>query len=263
MRMRGLVIGALLAVATTSGASAHVVCTAVADASTAKVLIRQGECGGRVTPASTFKIAISLMGYDAGFLKDEHTPALPYREDYIDWAGGDARQVTDPARWIRDSVVWYSQQVTQALGKERFAAYARQFQFGNADVSGDPKHDGLTLAWINSSLRISPLEQVSFLRKVVNRQLGVSGHAYDMTYAITKIGDSPPGWDVHGKTGSSGKSGGGLGWFVGWASRGPQTFVFARLIQDDEAQPEATPAGVRARDGLLADLPRLLDPSVK
>lgn len=263
MRIRGLVLCALLAVATTSVARARVVCTAVADAGTGKVLVQQGECGRRETPASTFKIAISLMGYDSGFLKDEHTPALPYREGYIDWAGGDARQVTDPARWIRDSVVWYSQQVTQALGKERFAAYARQFEFGNADVSGDPQHDGLTLAWINSSLRISPLEQLSFLRKVVNRQLGVTGHAYDMTLAITRVPDSPAGWDVHGKTGSSGSSGGRLGWFVGWASKGPQSFVFARLIQDDPGQTNATPAGLRARGGLLADLPRLLDPRAK
>src|SRR4051812_28805672 len=183
-----------------SSASAHVVCTAVADASTGKVLIEQGECKRRVTPASTFKIAISLMGYDSGFLIDEHKPALPYREAYIDW-GGHARQAADPARWMSDSVVWFSQQVTQSLGKERFAEYTKKFQFGNANVSGDANHDGLTLSWINSSLQTSPLEQLSFLNKVVNRQLGVSQRAYDMTYEITKITGRHQGWDLHGKTG--------------------------------------------------------------
>jgi beta-lactamase class D len=260
MKLRCAGIAALASIATISTANARVVCTAVADASTGKVLVQQGECSSRVTPASTFKIAISLMGYDSGFLKDQHTPALPYRDGYITWAGGDARQSTDPARWIRDSVVWFSQQVTQSLGKDRFAEYTKQFQFGNADVSGDPQHDGLTLSWINSSLQISPLEQVSFLGKVVNRRLGVSQHAYDMTDAITKFPDRTGGWEVYGKTGSSGSSGGGWGWFVGWTSKGPRTFVFARLIQDDGAEPQTGGTGLRARDAFISELPALMDP---
>jgi beta-lactamase class D len=63
-------------------------------------------------------------------------------------------------------------------------------------VSGNPgKQDGLTLAWINSSLKISPLEQVGFLEKVVRRQLPVTAHAYEMTSRITAIGALPNGQD--------------------------------------------------------------------
>jgi beta-lactamase class D len=258
MKSRHAVIAALATIATISNASAHVVCTAVADAGTGKLVIEQGECKRRVTPASTFKIAISLMGYDSGFLIDEHHPVLPYREAYIDW-GIDARQAADPARWMRDSVVWFSQQVTQSVGKARFADYTSRFQFGNADVSGDSTHDGLTLSWINSSLQVSPLEQLGFLNKVVNRQLGVNRHAYDKTYAITKIAGNHGGWEVHGKTGSSGSSAGGWGWFVGWTSKGGRTFTFARLIQDDDSQPKAVGAGLRARDAFVKELPALMD----
>ncbi len=68
-------------------AHASAVCTALADASggAMKLLMHQGDCARRVTPASTFKIAISLMGYDAAYLKDEHAPSLPFREGYVDW----------------------------------------------------------------------------------------------------------------------------------------------------------------------------------
>jgi beta-lactamase class D/beta-lactamase class D OXA-42 len=258
MKSRHVVIGALATIAAMSSANAHVVCTAVADAGTGKVLIEQGDCKRRVTPASTFKIAISLMGYDSGFLIDEHHPVLPYREAYIDW-GKDARHAADPARWMRDSVVWFSQQVTQSLGKERLADYSKKFQFGNADVSGDSTHDGLTLSWINSSLQISPLEQLSFLNKVVNRQLRVSQRAYEKTFEITKITGSHEGWDIHGKTGSSGSSGGGWGWFVGWTSKGNRTYSFARLIQDDGSRPNTVGAGLRARDAFVKELPALMD----
>jgi beta-lactamase class D/beta-lactamase class D OXA-42 len=253
MKLRHLVLCALATIATLPAANAHVVCTAAADAGTGKVLVEQGECKRRVTPASTFKIAISLMGYDSGFLVDEHHPALPYRDAYIDW-GIDARQATDPARWMKDSVVWFSQQVTQSLGKARFSEYTKKFQYGNADVSGDATHDGLTLSWINSSLQVSPLEQLSFLNKVASRQLGVSQLAYDKTFAITKIPGPHEGWEIHGKTGSSGSSGGGWGWFVGWASKGDRTYSFARLIQDD-----GPGAGLRAREGFVKELPALMD----
>jgi beta-lactamase class D len=205
-----------------SGCHAAEVCTILADAASGKTLMQRGDCGRRVTPASTLKIPLSLMGYDAGFLKD--------------------------------TKVWYSQQITRSLGMPRFAAYTRQFGFGNADLSGDPKHDGLTLSWINSSLKISPLEQTAFLARLVNRKLGVSAHAYDMTARLTEYG-TLAGWKVNGKTGS----GGDFGWYVGWAAKGERTLVFAHLVQSDASQPEGIPAAVWARDGLIAELPGLLE----
>lgn len=237
----------------TAKAGAAEVCTVLADAASGRQLVVRGNCSERVTPASTFKIAISLMGYDSGFLKDAHTPLLPFRPGYVDWRPS-WKQATDPSKWMRDSVVWYSQQVTQSLGKARFADYARRFDYGNADVGGDAQHDGLTLSWIDSSLRISPLEQVGFLTKLVNRQLGVSQQAYAMTETLTEFGIVADGWLVHGKVGAAG----GWGWYVGWASKGQRTLVFARLVREDDAKPRNMLTGPWARDGFLADFPYLL-----
>lgn len=109
------------------GVQARTICTALADARTGEVLFQQGDCSSRVTPASTFKIAISLMGFDSGFLKDEHSPTLPYQTGYVDWGGATWREPTDPSRWIKYSVVWFSQQVAQSLGQARFQRYTNQF----------------------------------------------------------------------------------------------------------------------------------------
>jgi beta-lactamase class D len=40
------------------------------------------------------------------------------------------------------------------------------------------------------------------------------------------------------------------GWYVGWASKGEVTLVFARLAQDDKHEKRS--AGLRAREALLA-----------
>ncbi|MBE3024593.1 class D beta-lactamase [Janthinobacterium sp. BJB1] len=236
-----------------SMAHAAEICMAIADAGSGAVVLQRGDCRNQVTPASTFKIAISLMGYDAGFLKDEYTPERPYQPGYVDWLPS-WKHPTNPQKWMKDSVVWYSQHLTRSLGKERFAAYTRKFEYGNANVAGDAEHDGLTMAWISSSLRISPLEQLIFLRKVVNRQLDVTQHAYAMTEALTKQDKPLAGWELHGKTGAAS----GFGWYVGWASKKGKTYTYARLMRRDASDPQDVSAGVLARDGFMAQFPALI-----
>lgn len=268
MNCRHTLAWLLLAGCTSSVAYARTICTAVADAGSGQILVQQGNCTERVTPASTFKIAISLMGYDAGFLKDEHTPTLPYREGYVDWGGEAWKQPTDPTRWLKYSVVWYSQQVTHALGEARLAHYAKAFGYGNADLTGDPgQHNGLDRAWIGSSLKISPLEQVAFLEKFLKHELPVSATAFDMTSRIVETTPLASGWIVHGKTGMAyPRRADGTqdqlhpyGWFVGWATRGRDTVVFASLIQDEKK--EQGTAGVRAKEAFLSQLPTLVKPA--
>jgi len=248
-----------------SVAEAKTICTAIADAKTGAVLLQEGNCAERVTPASTFKIPLSVMAFDAGFLKDEHAPTLPFRQGYADWGGENWRQPTDAVRWLKYSVVWFSQQIAHSLGEARLHQYATSFGYGNADFSGDPgKNNGLDRSWIGSSLKISPLEQLTFLRKLIKRELPASPHAIDMTLKIVE--QSPaPGWEVHGKTGSAwpkqtngeGDEARSWGWYVGWASKGDRTLVFARLTQDEKVQ--AGPAGVRTREAFLAELPTLAE----
>ena len=257
----------LASFAATSHAST-ILCTVIADGTSGKILKQQGNCAQRITAASTFKIALSLMGYDAGYLTDEHLPALPFREGYPDWVPS-WRATTDPTRWISESVVWYSQRLTEWLGPQRLQHYVTVFGYGNEDLSGDPgKNNGLTRAWLSSSLKISALEELAFLEKIVRHQLPVSARAYEMTGRITRLPATSNGWEVHGKagTGSPIKPDGSeddarsFGWFVGWATKGERTIVFVRSIQDtpQDAHQELR-AGLRARADFLRELPGLLD----
>jgi beta-lactamase class D len=268
MNMLKLTTGvlALWLVAVSPVLQAAPLCTLLAEAATNKVVKRAGEhCSERFTPASTFKIPLSLMGYDSGFLTDEHLPAIPYRE------GSPAldpswKTTVDPTSWIKNSVVWYSQQMTGWLGKERLQRYISKFNYGNQDLSGNPGlNDGLTQAWLSSSLRISPLEQAAFLEKLLARQLPVSAHAYEMTRRILYVGELPNGWSVHGKTGTGYqmKDDGTpdltrqIGWFVGWADKGKRNIVFVYAVSDEQERP--TRAGLRARESFMERLPALLD----
>jgi beta-lactamase class D len=241
-------------------AETNIVCTIVMDAKTSAVVLEEGDCDTRAPAASTFKIAISLMGFDAGFLKSAHEPSLPFKEGYPDWIPA-WRSDTDPAKWMKQSVVWYSQQITTGLGRERFAGYVKNFDYGNQDVTGDPgKNNGLTRSWLSSSLEISPREQVAFLGRMMRRELPVSTAATAGTMALTEIGQQPSGWLVGGKTGSapsknrdgSKASAKPWGWFVGWATKGDRSLVFARLTKDTTKPAQSS--GLAAREAVLSEL---------
>jgi len=84
---------------------------------------------------------------------------------------------------------------------ERFQQYVDRFDYGNRDIEGNPgKHDGLTQAWLSSSLTISPEEQARFLGKMVSGKLPVSAQTLQYTANILKVSEID-GWQIHGKTG--------------------------------------------------------------
>ncbi|QND64281.1 class D beta-lactamase [Mesorhizobium loti] len=237
-------------------------CTLIVDAASGKALYQDGMCDQRFSPASTFKVPLSLIGYDSGILNDEHTPSWDYKPEFN--AVKRDQKTVDPVIWERDSIIWFSREITRKLGSESFASYVSKFDYGNADVSGNPgKNDGLTQSWVNSSLKITPVEQVDFLRKLLARKLPVSARAYEMTSAIIPTFQAG-GWTVQGKTGSTRlrndadkvQDKRSLGWFVGWAQKDGRKIVFARLVVDTNRTD--MPKGLKTRAAFLKDLPLLV-----
>ena len=224
-----------------------------------------GEATKRYSPCSTFKIAISLMGYEEGILVDEKHPQVAYAEKYGPCFLEVWKQPQDPISWIKNSCVWYSQWITPQLGEKKFADYVQKFHYGNEDVSGDPgKNNGLTRCWLSSSLKISPEEQLAFLEKLTTFQLPVSRRAQEMTQKILFIEKLPHGWKLYGKTGSGYqlKPDGSLnedlktGWFVGWVEKGDRKILFVHYLEDKEKN--AAYGGLRAKGEAKEKLVKVL-----
>lgn len=256
MKTLAFAVMALVLLALPVHANAATGCLIIISYPDGKTLHQDGDCTTRRSPASTFKIPLALMGFDSDILKDAHNPVLEYKPEYNGLSF--QQKTTDPAIWEKDSIVWYSQQLTKKLGTEKFQHYVDQFNYGNRDLSGHPgKNDGLTQAWLFTSLAISPKEETDFIAKMLDRKLGVSPHAYDMTYAIMPEFAAGP-WTVHGKTGSghiNDDQKKPQGWFVGWAENGARRIIFAKMILPDQA---IEAAGPKARDLFLEELTGLL-----
>lgn len=217
----------------TAPAKSETICTLLMDARSAEILLEIGDCRSRVTPASTFKIPLAVMAYDAEVLKDAHDPVMGFRAGDPDWGGENWTRDTDPADWMRYSVLWYSQRLAQALGIDTLTSYAQQFGYGNADFSGDTGFDnGLERAWLSSSLLISPREQATFLRSLVLDALPVGQQAMSHARGLLEVQQSGE-WRLHGKTGGGPIHGAriaasttpvdGVGMWAGHGGRGPRT----------------------------------------
>ncbi|MFH1832212.1 MAG: class D beta-lactamase [bacterium] len=210
-------------------------CFIVKDIVSGDIIAKEGDCDTRQTPCSTFKIALSLMGCDAGILKNEREPELPYKQEYNAefefW-----RQAYTPQLWIKNSCIWYSCEITARLGMQKFEKYVRDFNYGNGDVSGElGQNNGLNRAWLCSSLKISPTEQIEFIAKLLNFNLPVSCQAYELTQKLLFVGLLDNGWRLYGKTGAGIFDGElkSVAWYVGWVTQEQKTLIFVCLIYGD------------------------------
>ena len=229
-----------------------------------KIIHHEGQCDRRYTPASTFKIAISLMGFDSGILIDEMHPRWGFKLGYADsldsW-----KQPHNPKLWIMNSCVWYSQIITKKLGVEKFEKYINMFNYGNHNTLGDKgMNNGLTNSWLSSSLAISPKEQIAFLNKLVTNTLPVSLDAQEKTKKIIYQETLSGGWDLYAKTGSGLQLDADgnkvkdrqVGWFVGFIHKGRKIITFACLIADEHKQKSYT--SIRAKEYLKKGIIKII-----
>lgn len=186
-------------------------------------------CGERFSPASTFKIPNSLIGLETGVIPDENF--------VLKWDGVKLRvpawnQDQDLKAAIKNSTVWYYQELARRVGEERMKKFVTAFEYGNRDISG-----GIDQFWLSGSLRISADEQIAFLRKLAADKLPVSQRTLDIVKNITVLEETPE-YTLHGKTGWAQSTDKDLGWLVGWVEKDKNIYFYAMNIEAVEPAKE-------------------------
>jgi beta-lactamase class D len=174
------------------------------------------------TPASTFKIPNTIIALESEVIKDEN--------EIIKWDGVERwlkswNQDTDLKMAMQNSTVWFYQELARRVGKEKMQSYLKKIEYGNKNING-----GIDKFWLSGDLKISPKEQIDFLRKVyLNNFKGISKRSIDITKAIM-LRDSTNEYKIRAKTGWFG-SGDYVGWYVGWVETKDNTYFFATCIE--------------------------------
>jgi beta-lactamase class D len=194
-------------------------------------------CSTRLSPASTFKIPHALVALETGVVSTSTIER---------WDG--TRHPQQPS-WDRDhtvlsamtpSVLWFFQRIAPRIGASRMHDWLQRLHYGNADTSGD-----ITLYWVNGTLRVSPEEQVAFLRGFYQHSLPIHG---EHQLAIQEALNQQPGtqqnargvhtlaghWPAHAqlnsKTGATTTPRESVSWLVGALTVSGRRYVFASAV---------------------------------
>lgn len=177
----------------------------------------------RRSPCSTFKIISSLTALEHGIITPEDSTRT--------WSGEmfwneDWNRDIDFDEAFRTSCVWYYRQVIDEIGKDRMQRELEKLQYGNCDISDwegrlntNNHNRALTGFWIESSLKISPKEQVEVMERIFGNHSDYSEETQKELKQVMLVSDqNQEDIPIYGKTGM-GKADGIVvdAWFTGFA----------------------------------------------
>ncbi|MHC1708333.1 MAG: class D beta-lactamase [Bacteroidales bacterium] len=176
-------------------------------------------------PASTFKICNSLIGLETGVIEDENS--------VISWDSVDRQN----PEWNRDhtlksafkySVVWYYQELARRVGEKQMKGMLDKLSYGNADTSG-----GIDRFWLDGGMRITPEQQIIFLKRLHDNELPVSQRVMDILKKIMIVKETPDcilraktGWGVMNDT--------DIGWYTGYVENKGKVYYFVNCLQNKD-----------------------------
>lgn len=189
-------------------------------------IYNENKSNKRVSPCSTFKIILSLIGLETKTIKDEKV--------IFKWDG--TQYPKEVADWNRDhnlktaltySVNWYFYKLVSQINEDELYSYVQKLNYGNKDITG-----GKTKFWEQSSLKISPKEQVEWLRKFYDYQIPFSKRNIDILKQSVVVPNNN-GNMVFGRTGTGGTADYKIvnGWFIGYIEKNNNVYFFATNIE--------------------------------
>lgn len=180
----------------------------------------------RVAPASTYKIYSALMAMDQDIISPEDTQRSWDEKNYPFDAWNRDQDLQSA---LYNSVTWYFQGLDRQVGKETLETYYSALAYGNGDVSGP-----IDEYWMESTLRISPVEQVELLTKFYEDKTVFQSEHIAAVKERLRISEHD-GAVLSGKTGSGVVNTKGVsGWFIGYVEKDGNTFFFAVYVEGDK-----------------------------
>ena len=194
----------------------------------------------RSSPCSTFKIISSLIALENGIIETENSTKTWSGE--IFW-NEDWNKDIDFQEAFRTSCVWYFRQVIDDIGEDLMQKELDKLQYGNCDISDwegrlntNNSNRALTGFWIESSLMISPKEQVEVMEHIFGKESNYSEETQNTLKQVMLLSEvDSTDISIYGKTGM-GKVDGIVvdAWFTGVAeSKTGDVYFCVRLGRTD------------------------------
>ena len=173
-------------------------------------------------PASTFKIPNSLIGLETGVIDTGYI---------FKWDGKKRRL----PQWNKDltlrdafrvSCVPCYQELARRIGPERMKSFLTRMNYPGMEV----RAENIDLFWLEGNSRITPRQQVEFLRRLYEENLPLKKSVMQAVKEIM-VNETTPEYTLSGKTGWAVRNGNNYGWFVGWIEVKGKVHYIATLVE--------------------------------
>jgi bla regulator protein BlaR1 len=196
------------------------------------------------SPCSSFKIISCLMGLESNVIDPVNST--------LKWNGtvypiNDWNKDTDYKQAFKCSCIWYYRSVIDSIGKEYIQNILNELDYGNRDISEwEGSLNNLIFPeirslkeingfWQESSLQISPKQQVDVLKRIFEDKNVFSEKNLDLIKEVMLINNSDNNIGIYGKTGSGMKDDTWTdAWFVGFFEKDKETTYFAVRLNQPE-----------------------------
>ena len=194
------------------------------------------------SPCSTFKIISSLVALENGIIEPDDSTRT--------WSG----EIFWNEEWNKDidffdafhaSCVWYFREIVDEIGKDMIQEELNRLEYGNCDISDwngrlntNNSNPALTGFWIESSLLISPKEQVEVLERIFGDKTDYSQETLNQLKQVMLLsGQDRSEISIYGKTGM-GKAHGIVvdSWFTGFADSNGKRIYFCVYLGETEGK---------------------------
>ncbi len=190
----------------------------------------------RYMPASTFKVANTLIGLTVGSVANVDQ-VLPY--------GGKPQRLEawEQDMSLRDAIkvsnVPVYQELARRTGHQRMGEQLARLDYGNGNIG-----TVVDTFWLVGPLKISALEQARFLSRLAQDQLPFPKPAMAGTREIMLV-EKTDAYSLYAKTGWTDAPNPDIGWWTGWVQKGGRIYAFALNIDivDDADGQKRVPLG--------------------
>jgi len=180
-------------------------------------------------PASTFKIPNSLIGLETGAVKDELTEFQWNGKTYRNQSRNKEQNLIEACQ---NPTVLYFYELARKMGERHMRKFMAQFNYGNQNTGGR-----IDQFCSSGDLRISPLQQLDFLKGLWDEELKLSKKTIktkNKEFLVEKRGEST----LYAKTGWGFTDGSDVGWYMGVVENGNSTYLFVHVLVSKDSRLE-------------------------
>ena len=181
----------------------------------------------RLTPASTFKIANALIGLQTGIITND---SMVIKWDGIKRKNNDWNKDLNLRDAFKVSAVPWFQEMARRIGKDTMKHWIDTLAYGNKNTDGP-----VDSFWLNNQLKISPDEQLGFLKRLYFDQLPFRKTVQQNLREMMLQEDNTL-YKLSYKTGwGTDEQKNNIGWQVGWIEENRHVYFFVTLVKYPDA----------------------------